>query len=173
MRYSQCGEDCVEALSVSAAGPGCRIRADLISTMRLFRAAGISFQPDRCRECGFRIVVIFDYRLLLPRTLLEWPLKRFLRYRLFSREGSGSGASELHLYYRYQRTNPSRRYQGDDCAERRVIPGSEVAFNRPSLDKFELNELAANFSIKLLIAHLANNTRRQFSRHHHTYGRRR
>ena len=33
--------------SVSAAGPGCRISADLISTMRLLRTAGISFQPGR------------------------------------------------------------------------------------------------------------------------------
>src|ERR1700712_4720140 len=34
--------------SVSAAGPGCRINGDLISTMRLLRTAGISFQPGRC-----------------------------------------------------------------------------------------------------------------------------
>src|SRR5882757_7178629 len=33
--------------SVSAAGPGCRISADLISTMRSLRTAGISFQPGR------------------------------------------------------------------------------------------------------------------------------
>jgi hypothetical protein len=35
--------------SVSAAGPGCRISADLVSTMRSFRTAGIASQPDRCR----------------------------------------------------------------------------------------------------------------------------
>src|ERR1700688_3718576 len=35
--------------SVSAAGPGCRISGDLISTMRLLRTAGISFQPGRVR----------------------------------------------------------------------------------------------------------------------------
>jgi hypothetical protein len=35
--------------SVSAAGPGCRISADLISTMRSLRTAGIASQPDRCR----------------------------------------------------------------------------------------------------------------------------
>src|SRR5258708_2241944 len=35
--------------SVSAAGPGWRISGDLISTMRLLRTAGISFQPGRCR----------------------------------------------------------------------------------------------------------------------------
>src|SRR5882757_2221154 len=34
--------------SVSAAGPGCKINGDLISTMRLLRIAGISFQPGRC-----------------------------------------------------------------------------------------------------------------------------
>src|SRR4051794_6122323 len=34
--------------SVSAAGPGCRISGDLISTMRLLCTAGISFQPGRC-----------------------------------------------------------------------------------------------------------------------------
>ena len=34
--------------SVSAAGPGCRISGDLISTMRLLRTAGISLQPGRC-----------------------------------------------------------------------------------------------------------------------------
>src|SRR5258705_12365186 len=33
--------------SVSAAGPGCKIRADLISTMRSLWTAGISFQPGR------------------------------------------------------------------------------------------------------------------------------
>src|SRR5260370_42640788 len=33
--------------SVSAAGPGCRISADLISTMRPLRTAGISLQPGR------------------------------------------------------------------------------------------------------------------------------
>src|SRR6478736_6289782 len=33
--------------SVNAAGPGCKIRADLISTMRSLRTAGISFQPGR------------------------------------------------------------------------------------------------------------------------------
>src|SRR5471032_1496281 len=33
--------------SVSAAGPGCRISGDLISTMRSLRTAGISFQPGR------------------------------------------------------------------------------------------------------------------------------
>jgi hypothetical protein len=33
--------------SVSAAGPGCRISADLISTMRSSWTAGISFQPGR------------------------------------------------------------------------------------------------------------------------------
>src|ERR1700731_4489862 len=35
--------------SVSAAGPGCRISGDLISTMRLLRTAGISLQPGRVR----------------------------------------------------------------------------------------------------------------------------
>src|ERR1700692_541315 len=35
--------------SVSAAGPGCRISGDLISTIRLLRTAGISFQPGRVR----------------------------------------------------------------------------------------------------------------------------
>src|SRR5258705_13673430 len=33
--------------SVNAAGPGCKIKADLISTMRSLRTAGISFQPGR------------------------------------------------------------------------------------------------------------------------------
>src|ERR1700682_352934 len=33
--------------SVSAAGPGCRISGDLISTMRSLRTAGISLQPGR------------------------------------------------------------------------------------------------------------------------------
>src|SRR5258708_13251417 len=32
--------------SVSAAGPGCKIKADLISTIRSSRTAGISFQPQ-------------------------------------------------------------------------------------------------------------------------------
>src|SRR5712664_819644 len=35
--------------SVSAAGPGCRISGDLISTMRLLATAGISLQPGRFR----------------------------------------------------------------------------------------------------------------------------
>ena len=35
--------------SVSAAGPGCRISADLISMMRSFGTAGIASQPGRCR----------------------------------------------------------------------------------------------------------------------------
>ena len=45
---SQRGEDCVRP-SVRAAGPGCRISADLISTMWSFRTAGIASQPGRCR----------------------------------------------------------------------------------------------------------------------------
>src|SRR5258706_11783743 len=35
--------------SVNAAGPGCRISGDLISTMRSLRTAGISLQPGRFR----------------------------------------------------------------------------------------------------------------------------